>query len=157
MNVGKNGGRTTFSKVYLSLVTQTGFWDAVTAMQVDNHNHFGIRKSKQLLQNLLFATNINKSYSFVFNIDNSSGLRNRLGESRMGKETFAGDYLYLRVPTSGWLIPEVFPRKICPLRTPWKSGLPGDATFNGRVKDVGIAKRVENGVQPWSATITGQC
>jgi hypothetical protein len=75
----------------------------VTAMQVDNHNHFGIRKSKQLLQNLLLATNINKTCSSVFNIDNSSGLRNRLGESRMGKEMFAGDYSYLRtdLPVDG--------------------------------------------------------
>jgi hypothetical protein len=102
---------------------------------------------KQLLQNLLLATNINKSCSFGFNIDNSSGLRNRLGEFRIGKEMFAGDYSYLRVPTSGWLIPEVFPHKICP----------GDATFNVGSKMLGIAKRVENGVQPWGATITGQC
>lgn len=75
-------------------------------------------------------------------------------ESRMSKETFPGDYSYLRVPTSGWMIPEVFPHKICPLRTPWKSGLPSEVTFIGRVKDVGIAEWVEIGVQPRRATIT---
>jgi hypothetical protein len=40
----------------------------------------------------------------------------------MGKEMFAGDYSYLSVPTSGTMIPEVFPHKICPLQTPWIAG-----------------------------------
>jgi hypothetical protein len=55
------------------------------------------------------------------------------------------------------MIPEVFPHKICPLRTPRKTELPGEATFIGRAKDVGIAERVENREQPWGATNTGQC
>ena len=77
-------------------------WDVVPATHIDNHDdHFGISKSKQLLQNLLLGANINKSYAFVFNIDNSSGLRNR--EPRMGKGMFAGDDSDLCVPTSGWM------------------------------------------------------
>ena len=68
-----------------------------------------------------FGANIDKSSSFGFKMDNSSCLRNR--KSCMGKETLPGDYSYLRVSTSGKMIPEVFPRKICPLRTSWKSRL----------------------------------
>jgi hypothetical protein len=56
-----------------------------------------------------WVTNINKYYLFAINIDNSSGLRNR---DVWVKETFPGDYSYLRVPTDGWMIPEGFPHKI---------------------------------------------
>jgi hypothetical protein len=59
----------------------------------------------------------------VDNMIDHFGIR-KIEITALSKETFPGDYSYLRVPTSGWLIPEVFPHKICPLRRPCKSGLP---------------------------------
>lgn len=79
MSERKNGGRTTFSKVYLLRVVfgePNWVWDVVPALQGRRHDHFWIRKLKQL-QTLLLGTNINRSYSLVFDIGNSLGLRNR--------------------------------------------------------------------------------
>jgi hypothetical protein len=92
-------------------MTRTGFgiWDRVTAAQVDDRITLGSENENRNNRSKICSSG---SISTILihslsTLDNSSGLRNRDGWDPMCKETFPGDYSYLRV-SNGWMIPRGF-------------------------------------------------
>ncbi len=63
----------------------------------------------------------------------------------MGKSTFAGDYSYRIAVYLPVELDETrsFPHKICPLRTLWRSGFPGQVAFIGKIQDLITAKELK--------------